>query len=669
MIFSPLSVIGGVLVWAAIVLWAPEMRAEAFRLSPGMPVESPLRFMSVREDPSGQLTFDEIRSDPAAFQPLVKERTSLGITSSAWWLRFEATNPENVPVEWVFNVPFPLFDLVDVFVLEEGKDVRHFALGDKRPLASRPLVGEGFAVPIITDPGESTTVYLRLQSPLGDGLDAHFEVSSLTAYAERQLNVWMFLGIMLGGAGVLFLYNLVVCLVVRDRLYLWYLLYLFFGIWAFVAASGIGDRFIWSHRGTVSEMIPPLTSALAFLFVIQFSRSFLETRRVFPRIDWFLRVLMAYFLVPPLAFLGGESALAAKLIMSGCIALAMLPFLGVVAWLRGQKTALIFALAWGFWFACISPLSARMLGLLPTNDFTLRLGWIGILGEAILFALALAGRIRLLRMEKSAAEAREHDALRRSKEELEALVQERTQELAAGYEELRRLNREKDKLFSIVAHDLRNPFAGVINLADILSREIHNMPPQEVDEYLRHLRQSAETFHRLLENLLSWATLQLGGFKFSPETFELAPVADRCASLFAQSAHEKNVRIEIEGTEGLRVRADRQMLEMIIRNLLSNAIKYSHPGGRVLLAARRTDSGVEIAVSDEGVGMDSTTAASLFDFTERKSTPGTAGESGTGLGLQLCKELVEKHGGKITVESRPDEGTIFRFILPQGVGG
>jgi len=652
---------------AIALFWAVQggVRASPFELSPDMEVIAPTPHATLLEDVNLMEAEVVNGSHDAMFQPSHAKRTSLGVTSAPWWIRFQAKNPTVKPIDWVMNFPFPMVDVLDIAVVDGDGEIVRYELGDKRPLSANPLPGEGYAVPITTAPGQTSTIYVRMQNLLGDGLDSYFEVSSPRAYADHQQKVLIFLGIILGGGIVLFLYNAVVYLVVRESLYVWYLLYLLCALIAYLAASGLGHQLLWARpESIVNEAIPPVFSALTFIFVIQFSRKFLETKKHWPKMDLGLRAGLVYFLLPPAAFFLGHSSLAAFLIMAGSIALAALPLLGFYAWIQGQKTALIFTLAWGFWFAAMCSMSSRFLGLLPTNDFTLRVGWVGILGEAVLFALAMAVRIRSLRQEKTAAEAREHAALQRSKAELEVLVRERTQELATQHEQLRRLNSEKDKLFSIIAHDLRNPIQGIVGLSDVLVSDIHQMSREEIDTCLRDLQQSANAFHKSLENLLSWALLQLGGVKFRPEAIELSPLVDHCVALFKQSADEKNVSLETSGVDSLQVKADPQMLATIVRNLLSNAIKYSKPGGRVLLSAERKTATVEIAVSDQGVGMDEKKIANLFHLGERISTPGTEGEPGTGLGLQLCRELVEKHGSILSVESARDAGTTFRFSLP-----
>lgn len=662
--FTRLSPLVG-LLWAVCLLLGPDSSAQ-YILEPNLEVDAPVEQATVLPDPSGKLTATDIISGQheGKFQRISNRSASLGISDTAWWVRFEATNPTEVPLPWVINFPFSVTDLVDFYVVMDGTVVDSYALGDKRPLANRVLPGEGFAIPVVNPPGKTITVLTRLHNPRGDGVDAYFEISSPRAYQEAQLHTWLFYGAIFGGILILLLYNTVIYAVIRERIYLWYLLYLFFAFASFITITGLGTQFIWSNRGALSEFFPPLFSSLALFFVVQFSRKFLDVENQLPRIDLALRGMMIYFTLPPLAFLLGQGSLAAILIMVGCLILTSLPVLGAYLWRQGQRAAFIFTLGWSVWFASIGLLAARIIGLAPTNDFTLRLAWVGILGEAVLFALALADRIRYLRHQRDAAEERERAALLRSKEELEAVVLERTRELAEQHEELRKTNNEKDKFFSIIAHDIRNPINGVIGLADMLSATIHEMSRTEVDECLRDLGDSARNLSKLLENLLSWALLQRGGLQLQSEPVPLDPLLDKCLGIYLPAAQQKHLKLRKGGEPHLIVYADWRMLETILRNLVNNAIKYSKPDGAVTLKAEREEENIVIAVSDEGVGMSQRIIDNLFNVGERTSMPGTQGERGTGLGLQLCYELIQRHGGRLEVESQPGVGSTFRIYLP-----
>ncbi|MEC9268797.1 MAG: sensor histidine kinase [Pseudomonadota bacterium] len=641
-------------------------RAEPFPLSPGMPVQAPMDHAALLEDPAGDI-------DPATvlkgaldgeFQPLDGKSTSVGITRSAWWVRFEAVNPGPEPVEWVINFPFPLTDYVDLYHQRGDGPVDHVAMGDRLPYDSRPLPGEGFAAPLTTGPGETSTVYVRLHHEYGDGIDVYFQVSSPKAYSTKQHAIWMVLGLFAGGAMLLFLYNVVIFAVVRERVYFWYLAYFAATQLAFAAASGFGNRFLWPDRPGLGEFAAPLFSALAFMLVVQFSRTFLETRRLTPRFDRVLRVVMAYFALPPILFLAGEGALAAQTVMTGGLALTMLPVYGAMLWWRGETSARIFTLAWAVWFVSVALLIGRFVGLAPTNDLTLRVAWMGLLGEAVLFALALADRIRLLQRQKVAAEQQARLALERSEAELKSQVAARTRELQDTNDTLSDLNRQKDRFFSIIAHDLMGPFSVLIGMSDLLKRRISTLPRETIAEYGGDISTAAQNLHKLLENLLSWARLQQGAMSYDPQPYPLNSSVADVTELFAPVARQKGIDLTAEMPPELSLRADRKMIETALRNLVSNALKFSRSGDRVRITVAQSDTETRIAVTDTGIGMNAKTRTALFSLDQKLSVAGTEGETGTGLGLRLSHELVERHGGRIEVESEPGAGSTFTIVLP-----
>ena len=628
-------------------------------LAEEMPATSPMHQVQVLQDRDGLITPEEILnpSVQAEFRDLGTRPTSVGLTDHAWWLRLQVENPADQPLTWVLNFPAPLTDTLDFYEQRGDQLLELYRLGDKRPHAARPLPGEGFAVPLTTEAGAVTTLYVRLQNRIGDGLDFYCEILSQEAYLREHEEVWLFFGILLGGGLVLWLYNAFIYLVVRDQIYIWYLLYLTFVLAAFVAISGLGSQYLWSHHGKTSEAAALIFVSMALLLVVQFSRRFLETRKHLPRIDGLLVGLIFYFLLPPILFFSGQGIIAGNLAVGGCVLLSLLPCLSAYLWWRGHQGARIFTIGWGFWFLSIGAVASRGLGWLPTNDFTLRFGWVGILGEAVVFALALADRIRHLQEDKLTAESQARKALARSKDELETLVKERTIEL-------QQLNNEKDKFFSIIAHDLRSPFNGVIGLTKMLQTDVHRMSEREVDDCLHDLNLATSNLHKLLENLLAWARLQRGQITIHTSRTELDVVIEACIAIFSQSARDKEITIKRTGETSLEVEADLQALETVLRNLLSNALKYSERGGTIYIAASARDQVGEVAVRDEGPGMNAEQASRLFDLGEKSSSPGTEGESGTGLGLQLCRELVSLQGGRLTFETELGKGSTFRFTLP-----
>lgn len=657
---------GGAIALLIALFLATGAAADPFQLSRDMAVQAPMGHAALLEDPDAVLPAGAIvdGSMDAQFVPAGDRSTSMGITRSAWWVRFEAVNRGADPVDWVMNFPFPLTDYVDLYHRLDDGTVRHIAMGDRLPYDRRPLPGEGFAAPLTTEPGQTSTLYVRLHHERGDGIDVYFQVSSPKAYSKKQHAIWMLLGVFAGGAGLLFLYNVVIFAVVRDRVYFWYLAYFAATQLAFASASGFGNRFLWPDHPGLGEFGAPLFSALAFMLVVQFSRTFLETWRLTPRFDAVLRLVMAYFVLPPVLYLLGEGALAAQSVMIGGLVLTMLPVYGAMLWWRGVKSARIFTLAWAIWFVSVALLIGRFVGLAPTNDLTLRIAWIGLLGEAVLFALALADRIRLLQRQKVAAEQQARTILERSEAELRREVEARTRELRETNDALAELNGQKDRFFSIIAHDLMGPFNVLIGMSDLLRRKIATLSRDQIAEYGDDIHAAAGNLHKLLENLLSWARLQLGAMSCDPHPYALADSVADVTDLFAPVARQKGIDLVADLPGRLSVTADRKMIETVLRNLVSNALKFSRSGDTVRISALRSDGETRIAVTDSGIGMDAGTVAELFSLDRTQSVPGTEGETGTGLGLRLSRELVECHGGRIEVDSAPGDGSRFTVVLP-----
>ncbi len=230
--------------------------------------------------------------------------------------------------------------------------------------------------------------------------------------------------------------------------------------------------------------------------------------------------------------------------------------------------------------------------------------------------------------------------------------------------ELYELNASKDKFFSIIAHDLKNPFNTIIGISDILIEEISSGDLVKGHEYAKMINSSAVQTFRLLENLLEWANSQTRKISYNPSDVNLSELLKEDFNILNDMAIRKSIELKIFIPENLLIKADRNMIKTVLRNLISNAIKFTSKSGKVEVNAVITKKLVEITVSDNGIGMTKEIIAKLFRIDANLSTCGTENEKGTGLGLFLCKEFVEKHGGKIWVESESGKGSTFKFILP-----
>jgi PAS domain S-box-containing protein len=235
-------------------------------------------------------------------------------------------------------------------------------------------------------------------------------------------------------------------------------------------------------------------------------------------------------------------------------------------------------------------------------------------------------------------------------------------------EELSLINSEKDKLFSIIAHDLRSPFQGFIGLSKVLSEEYSSFSIRQLQTMSDSLFHSAVNLYKLLENLLEWSNVKRGGVKFNPQIINISNILRVNIELLSLSSNLKSIEIEADFPENIEVFADQKMIETVIRNLISNAVKFTNKGGKIVVSINNESPDIlEVSIKDTGVGIPHDVIIKLFKIGEKIKTEGTEGEPSSGLGLFLCDEFITKHNGKIWVESEVDRGSTFSFSLPKKV--
>ena len=259
-------------------------------------------------------------------------------------------------------------------------------------------------------------------------------------------------------------------------------------------------------------------------------------------------------------------------------------------------------------------------------------------------------------------------ALRESEEKIKQKADELAElnrKLNQSEQELKALNASKDKFFSIIAHDLRSPFATILGLAELLTEEMDNLTKEEIKLMFDDMFKSAKSTFNLLENILQWAGVQTRKITYNPITFDLKETVDKIIELYSNSTIHKKIILASEIEESTFVYGDINMVEVIIRNLISNAIKFTDIGEEIKISATVEDDFIKISVSDNGVGIKQNKIEKLFQPEVNTSTPGTRNEKGSGLGLILCKEFVEINKGKIIVESEFGKGSKFIFTLPK----
>jgi len=376
----------------------------------------------------------------------------------------------------------------------------------------------------------------------------------------------------------------------------------------------------------------------------------------------------------------------ARIFLFLIIPICVLPFIAVYrsAW-HGDRNARIIVGG------------AAILGLAAINDSLYTLDYINtgfivpyafllfIVSQAFLVARNYALAYESMELNKQQLEQEvdrrleAESLLKNNQLQLQKLVEQRTAELARMNVELKNeiqhrtrheadledSNTTKDKFFSIIAHDLRGPVSSLAQLMEHVGNEFKTFERDELEEMFTEMSRTAGSVHKLVENLLAWSRLQLGKISFEPGACFARKLVDEAVEIIRGQARAKDISITSDVPRKLKVMADPRMVDTVLRNLLTNAIKFSHRGGKIQVNAISTaTSRVLFQVVDEGIGMTQKQVDQLFDVGMNFKSFGTEDEVGTGLGLLLCKELLEKHGGKIHVTSSQQMGSTFAFTLP-----
>ncbi len=243
-------------------------------------------------------------------------------------------------------------------------------------------------------------------------------------------------------------------------------------------------------------------------------------------------------------------------------------------------------------------------------------------------------------------------------------IKQQKYELESQRDQLRKLNTRKDRLFSIIAHDLKNPFLSIIGFSDLLKEGYHDLKEEQILEYLDCIHSSSTSAYDLLFNLLEWARAQIKTIDINPEKIGIEHLIGEIMELLAVQAKDKHIQFENSVEPNLKILADRNMVHTILRNLISNAIKFTEVGGSVKFTTKKYKNRVSISVKDSGIGISEEKIKTLFSLEKSKCTIGTSGETGTGLGLLVCKEFLQLNEGKIGVTSKSGYGSTFTITLP-----
>jgi len=635
-----------------LVLWSPSGSGQTVSTG-GQESYGQSSGMALLYDSTRSLGIEEVASSARAaeFVPFTQDRIRQIGTNLHAWVRIEVTN-QSTRRHWLLASRYlwlARFDLYRQDAQGHWRMLPHGMLLDRTlwPYDHRLMVH-----PLELDYGRTEVMYLKIEANSSELWLSLVTADQLgrTERVHAGLSM-LYLGLCL----VMVVYNLFLAASLRDWNYVYYVGFVLSFTLGNTHYGGYTYPLLWPHFPWFNLWADLLFWWLGLWSGTLFCLRFLGVAARSPRLAKVVsRASLAGVVLPLGNYLYSQALFYELFYYLALVQFLVMFGLGVRAYRSGMTQARFYLVGWGALVVANSLSILVVLNLLPQTEFFDWTRQLGSAFEIVFFSFALADRISQLNREKLDAQRHLAQAAEQEAEVLEKRVAERTAEIRVA-------NETKDKFFSIISHDLRGPIGSL----SFLFNEVLQRPEEFDQEVLEITRQTTKTTHQLLNDLLDWAQSQSGHLLPEPTWFDLAVPLKKMAELLGHQARQKKIELTLDNPKPVWVYADPAMVTTVVRNLCSNAIKYTPVGGKVTVGAR-TEGGTALCfVEDTGLGVSQEQLSRLFSPAERvQSALGTASETGSGLGLILCKEFVEKNGGTLGAESTLGQGSRFWFRLP-----
>jgi len=699
--FLPVMIAVILLMHASLQLQAQKViNIEAGRSTSAITVDKATWFF----DTSGKLSFDEIKKRPfrsvdrSAFVSIKKDNNI--------WARLTIVNRSNRDREGLMLTN--KWGNFETFIISGNKDTSHAVSGSLLALQQRSQPSNLNAIKFFISKDEEQIFYLKFSA--GYSIYTHPDITlQLTDQLsfeknDRQRLLWqgLFFGIIL----VMALYNLFILFAVKDISYLYYVLSIVsIGLY-FAFYYGFGIEYLWPQYPLWDTFCFAIINPFTGLVRILFTRTYLHTPRYLPIINKILNLLAAACIATLLTGLGCfllQVDLLKPLIIVigvlGALVLIMMLIAGIVSYYIDQYEPAKYFIAANI-LLVIGAIAfiMRETGLMTDNFFTRYLIQYGVLIQAVVLSLGLASRLNRMRLDLAVEtlererielekEKEKKELIQKQKYELQQQIKEKTADLLLKNEmleetvdqlkesenKLSQLNQVKDKLFSVVSHDLRNPLATMQSFLKLITEHQEKLSEAEKKKLFFEAQQSLDNLNELLYNLLQWSKSQMNLLRFRQDKLNVRSIIEGAVRLVQLHAHMKQISIKVSVKEAhedapirqeLTALADKDMVEFIIRNLLSNAIKFSQRKSEVEIKSFAEENIIIIEIIDRGVGLSESKIKKLLEKHTTITSRGTEKEKGTGLGLLISKEFIEKNGGSLKIQSEPGKGSVFSFSMP-----
>ncbi|MCB1189301.1 MAG: SpoIIE family protein phosphatase [Leptospiraceae bacterium] len=638
------------------------------------------------EDKTGKLDFEQVRTPEFSnkFMASKKETPNFGITNSVYWVKFSIENHFTNPKEYLLEIAYPPLDYIDIYILNPDGTFVTKKSGDQIPFFKRDLNYHNFLFQIPIEPGKNQTIYLRFQTE--SSMQLPIVIWRTDALVEHSAEKNYFQGLYYGIMVAMFLYNIFLFFSIKDKSYLYYVLYMgFFSLYQ-LALNGYAYQYLFPVYPKLANWSHPILIGLSLFFMTFFVRSFLDLKSYNKTLNAifitfgvisFGVVLSSFFI----SYQNNIRFLALFVMTSFSVTIAS----GIFVWRKGYKPARYFLLAWIAYLSGGVLFAVKTFGILPSSFLTNYSVQIGSAIEVILLSLGLADRFKKEREEKQLAQQRAIEAQKQS------------------LENLKKADKLKDEFLANTSHELRTPLNGIIGISEsLLDGATGNLSIPTKDN-LSLIVASGKRLANLVNDILDFSKLKHKELELNIQPVDIYSLTNLVLLLSKPLVKGKKIKLINQIPAGIPyVLADENRLQQILHNLIGNAIKFTEEG-EIIITVVGTDISttlnvrdtttlnvrdtttlnvigrsmsvvegskqpmITISISDTGIGIPNDKLDSIFESFEQVDSSDTRKYGGTGLGLAIAKKLIEIQGGEIRVESNygnPNHGSKFVFTLP-----
>ncbi len=636
--------------------------------------------LEILEDPGGLLTLEEVSSGTydAQFSPSTQEVPNLGITPSTYWFRFRVRNNSAELKEWLLEFSDANIDFLTLYIPQPNQQYQEIKTGRLLSFTSRPLPYRYFVFDFSTPPTTEIAIYGKAASSVP--LNLPLIIWSPQAFLRSMQVQLLRLGLVLGVLFIMAGYNLFLYFSLRDKSYLYYVLVICSLAGIKLIIEGLTAQYLGSRFVAIEADIELFLLLLMFLALLSFAKSFLITKTYAPRLDRLIVWLRwGLVVITLLRFIFNSSLpiILALLLMLGVSAVIILGS-GVVAWYRGNRAARFFLLTWFIFLSQTTIYLTFAANLLksPWRPISIDLA---IVWLALFLSLALADRIRLLTREKEHTQAE----LLRHQQELLRLGDEYTtnlqmtndqlyqtilekekaqQELKAHAKELERSNKDLQDFAYVASHDLQEPLRKIQAFGDRLQAKCAGELDEQGQDYIQRMQSAAARMQILIHDLLAFSQVTTKAEPFTP--VNLTAVVQEVIQQLEVQIDAVSANIDVADLP--KIEAERSQMYQLFQNLISNSLKFHRddvpPDISITCDCLPGNNCCRILVTDNGIGFNEEYQERIFIIFQRLHNRDQY--PGTGIGLAVCKKIVERHGGTIEALSRPDHGASFIITLP-----